>query len=431
MTSDHGTVTLGNGDRNLIAGGIKAPIQQLLVGTGFRDRTVRFRGTVAAANEALNTLVYQTVPHYYGPDSLRVSVCDLGNTGTLAQGPTNTGSNATSTAPTYHAPVSHVSDSTRSVMALTAPRFNLTDSLSMPIYVAAVNDPPVATVPTWLLTAYEDSDLYLTGFTVADVDTGGVTGVGAGVGLDGHGNLTVTLTVLHGTVTLEPVDPPGSITFLVGNGTRDRNVTFMGTVAALNQAMNGATFLSAHNWNSLRQSPDSITLFVTDNGQYGAGVPLNDTKIVYVHVIPVNDAPVITVPGETQQYFEQEFWPVVLVETQYPYQDDPWVLGGRFSNRTAISIYDLDLEEADGQLEVVITAVNGTVSITSTSGLQFLRPLGSEPPVALDGGQQNPVNGFGVGRGTCVHCYRTERVFVAQFPSPLPSRPPTSSHTRP
>ncbi len=95
-----GTVTLGNGDRNLIAGGIKAPVHQFINGTGFRDRVVRFRATVAAANVALNTLVYATVPHYYGVDSLTVTVWDLGNTGTLAQGPVSTGSNATSTAPT-------------------------------------------------------------------------------------------------------------------------------------------------------------------------------------------------------------------------------------------------------------------------------------------------------------------------------------------
>jgi hypothetical protein len=304
VATDHGTVTLGNGDRNLIAGGIKAPVQQFVVGTGFRDRVVRFRATVANANVALNTLVYLTVPHYYGPDVLRVSVWDLGNTGTLAMGPVNTGSNASATAYTYHAPVDHSKDSTRGVTAVRARRFSLSDSLTMPINVTAVNDGPVATVPSALLVAYEDSDLSLYGFSVADIDTGGVVGVGSGVGNDSRGLLTVTLTVLHGTVTLQPVLPVGSITITAGTGVRDRNVTFRGLVAHVNQAMWGALFRSAHNWNSLRQSPDSVTLLVQDFGAFGAGLPLSDEATTYVHVVPVNDAPVITVPGQTQVYLE-------------------------------------------------------------------------------------------------------------------------------
>jgi hypothetical protein len=413
IASDHGTVTLGNGDRNLIAGGVKAPVQQLVAGTGFRDRRVRFRATVANANVALNTLVYATVPHYYGPDVLRVSVWDLGNSGTLAAGPTNTGSNATSTAPTHHAPVDHTRDSTRSVTALRAPRWPLSDSLSLPLLVHPVNDGPVAVVPAVLLTAYEDADLYLTGFTVADVDTGGLPGVGSGVANDSRGVLTATLTVLHGTVTLQPVLPNGTITFLVGDGNRDRNVTFRGLEAHLNQAMRGATFKSAHHWNSLRQSPDSITLLVEDHGEFGAGLPLSHEATVYVHVVPVNDAPVITVPGETRIYGENEWYEVSEVAVQYPHEDEPYVLGGRLSNapeqpvyapvgqsgRIPISIFDQDVAEADGQLEVLLTAEHGTLTITATEGLQFLRLPGDEPPIAFEDGQQNPVNGNGVGNG--------------------------------
>ena len=103
------------------------------------------------------------------------------------------------------------------------------------------------------------------------------------------------------------------------------------------------------------------------------------------------------------------------VEVQYPYEDEPWVLGGRLSNpldehpryapvtqsnRTAISIYDLDVFEADGELEVLLTATHGLLTITRTDGLQFLRPFGTEPPIAFEEGQQNPVNGNGVGKGT-------------------------------
>ena len=309
ITSDHGTVTLGGGDRNVIGGGRKAPVQEFVVGTGFRDRFVSFRASVAVANSLLNTLVYCTVPHYYGPDLLTVIVSDLGNTGTLKEGEDNTGSNATSAVVLPYAPVNHEKETTQSVTRPGAPRFPLRDSLSMPIYVAAVNDPPISTVPTSLLFAYEDSWLQIPdpGFFVSDVDAGGEDGKGAGVTIDGFGNLTVTVSVGYGVFTLSLL-MYNNLTFLVGDGVEDRVMTFVGAIPAINAALRNSQFRSAHNWNSLRSSPDFITMLVNDTGSYGADGPLTDAKTAWVHVLPVNDHPVIVVPNQTLAYFETVRW---------------------------------------------------------------------------------------------------------------------------
>ena len=413
--ADHGTVTLGGGDRNLASGGVRSHVQQLVTGTGFRDRLVAFRATVATANAALNTLVYRSVPHYYGPDVLRVHVTDLGNTGVLAPGPTATGANSTVTAPwwvpttgaaTAHAPENHAGDSLRATAADGAPTWPLTDSLSMPVDVAPVNDPPVAFVPEYLLAVHEDSQLVLPAagvlgaFRVEDVDAGGVAGVGSGVGPDSAGNVTVTLAAGHGTVTLTRTDPGPLVQLLDGNGTLDRTVTFRAPVALANQALAGAVYRPAHNWNSLRRAPDTITLTVADAGEFGAGPDggLSDTKTTYVAVVPVNDAPVIFVPNATRAYVEQEALEVVHVETQFPYEDDPHSLTGGTvvgDPLPGIRVEDLDVAEADGALTVTVTAVNGTVTLSATDGLVFA----DDNDAAAAAGVVPPPLGFPGGAG--------------------------------
>lgn len=85
---------------------------------------------------------------------------------------------------------------------------------------------------------------------------------------------------------------------------------------------------------------------------------------------------------------------------QYPFEEEQHILGGGRSNRTAITVADLDVAEADGFLEVNITAFNGTITISDTTGLYFPRLIGFEAPLAMPGGQGMQPNGNGTGRGT-------------------------------
>ncbi|MBB3902799.1 tandem-95 repeat protein [Methylobacterium brachythecii] len=147
------------------------------------------------------------------------------------------------------------------------------------VKVIAVDDPPVNTVPT-ARTINEDTNLVFssangTAITVSDVDAEG-------------GNLTTTLSVLHGVISLGSTSGLASF---AGNGTG--TVTLTGTVTAINAALNGTTYTPAADYNG----NDTLTVTTNDNGNTGTGGPQSDTDMVSITVTPVNDAPVLDLDG--------------------------------------------------------------------------------------------------------------------------------------
>lgn len=148
------------------------------------------------------------------------------------------------------------------------------------INVAAVNDAPVNTVPT-ARTVAEDTDLSVTGLSIADVDA--------------TGSMTVTLAVTQGKIT---VASAAGVTAAAGtNGTA--SVTLTGTVAAINSALsatNGVVYKGKLNYNG----PDTLTMTTSDGGSTGTGGALTDTDTVGITVTAVNDPPVFlsTVPKQ-------------------------------------------------------------------------------------------------------------------------------------
>ncbi len=146
------------------------------------------------------------------------------------------------------------------------------------IIVAPVNDAPVVTVPG-TQTVNEDTDLYVTGMAVSDVDAA-------------NDPIMVTLTTTHGILTLR-TDVTGGIEAgeIVGNGTGAITVT--STVAKIDAtlgASQGLKYRGSQDYNG----PDSLTVTANDQGHNGLGSPLSDTKTVAITVNAVNDAPVQT-----------------------------------------------------------------------------------------------------------------------------------------
>lgn len=136
--------------------------------------------------------------------------------------------------------------------------------------VTAVNDAPVNTVPA-AQTVNEDTNLAITGLSVADVDAG-------------SSNITVTLSVLHGTITVAAAT---GVT-LDTNGTA--SVTLTGTLAAINSALaasNGVVYRGVLNYNGA----DTLTMLTSDGSNTGTGGALTDSDTVAITVTPVNDAP--------------------------------------------------------------------------------------------------------------------------------------------
>jgi parallel beta-helix repeat protein/VCBS repeat-containing protein len=146
-------------------------------------------------------------------------------------------------------------------------------SASTTIAITPVNDAPVNTLPGGA-TAFEDTPLMYAGasqISITDVDAGGLP-------------LQVALNASNGVMTLGGI---AGLTFTSGNGTLDTSMTFTGTVAAINAALNGLTFTPDLNyWGSA-----FITMTTSDLGASGAGGAQTDTDLATIDVLPVNDAP--------------------------------------------------------------------------------------------------------------------------------------------
>src|SRR5262249_44471493 len=145
-----------------------------------------------------NGLVYRGNLNFNGADTLTVTANDLGNTG--SGGP-------------------------------------MSDTKTVAITLAAVNDAPVVTVPG-PHSGSEDTDPPITGVSVFDVDAG-------------NANIQLMLTVTQGIVTVR-TDVVGGITAgqVTGNGTANVVITApQGAINATLAAVNGLVYRGNLNFN--------------------------------------------------------------------------------------------------------------------------------------------------------------------------------------
>jgi len=273
------TLTVTNGTLTVIAGG------------GVADNgtnSVTIIGTVAEVNAALATVTYTPTANFNGPATLTMTTNDGGNTGAGGG----------------------------------------TDQVSMvAITVNAVNDDPVNTVPAAQATN-EDTDLVFSNGTgnplaVADVDAGA-------------GNITTTLTVTNGTLT---VVAGGGVT---DNGTS--SVTIIGTVAEVNAALATVTYTPTANFNG----PATLTMTTNDGGNSGAGGGTDQVSMVAITVNAVNDDPVNTVPA-----------------VQATNEDTDLV----FSNGTGNPLAVADVDAGAGNITSTLTVTNGTLTVVAGGGV--------------------------------------------------------------
>ena len=143
------------------------------------------------------------------------------------------------------------------------------------------NTAPVNTVPG-IQTMNEDGTLVFSAgngnqISIADTDAG-------------SNALQVTLTGTNGTITLSGTT---GLTFSVGDGTADATMTFTGTAANINTALNGLSFAPTANFNG----GASLQIVTNDQGNTGTGGAQSDTDTVNITVNPVNDAPVLDNSG--------------------------------------------------------------------------------------------------------------------------------------
>ncbi len=212
------------------------------------------------------------------------------------------------------------------VAGLRSVRFQLNDGsfgLSIPVSrvvdVVAVNDAPVNQLPIGSLSTLEDTPLIINGLSVSDVDAG-------------VNPIRVVLTITGGTISLNGI----SGLVVSGNGTSVVNA--VGSITALNAALNGMTYTPAAHFSGTAQ----IQIVSDDQGNT-PGAALTDSDTLAIDVVAVNDTPVNTIPNG----------PIAASE------DVPLTLAG-------FSITDPDA--GTGIIRVTWTVAQGSLQINAVPG---------------------------------------------------------------
>ncbi len=284
-------------------------------GDGSADASMTFTGTLPSINTALNGLVITPPLNFIGPSTLQITSFDQGATGNGDPG---------------------------------------ADNDTVNINWAAVNDPPVNTVPA-AQTIVEESSLTFSsgaGNRLSLIDVDATTAL-----------VQVTLTASTGTITL---GSPGLVTFTAGDGTADQGMTFSATLTNLNTALNNTAYSPGANFSGTA----TVTMTSNDLGNSGSGSAGSDVDAVTVNVTGVNDAPVNTVPGAqvTNEDVAREF---------------------STGNGNAIAVADVDAPS----LQVTLTAANGSVTLGSTAGLSFQAGDGTADATVTFTGTVTSING--------------------------------------
>ncbi|MEO1211292.1 MAG: tandem-95 repeat protein, partial [Cyanobacteria bacterium J06638_20] len=230
------------------------------------------------------------------------------------------------------------------------------------IRASNVNDDPEITNPA-TVSVNEDAPLPFTvgnAISISDDDT------------FNSNNNTVTVSVTEGKLTLSDTS------LITGGSNNSDSITLTGSIEDINDALESLSYKGDKNFNG----NDTLTIVANDQGNFGSGGGSDITKTVDITVVPVNDKPKLTAPGDVQTI------------------DNGTALV--FSNATnnAITIDDnADLpNNGNDDFTVTVTVPNGTLAASganvSGSGTDTLTITGTKAEIntALDGLSYSPVD---------------------------------------
>jgi hypothetical protein len=270
-----------------------------ITGDGTADAGMSFTGTIAAINAALDGLTFAPTTDYIGPASIQIVTDDLGNSGAGVA---------------------------------------MVDNDTVNITVGAANDAPVNVIPGAQSTNEDIPLVFSSGngnqISISDSDAGG-------------NPVRVSLLAANGTVTLNQT---AGLSFITGDGAADASMSFTGTIAAINAALDGLALTPITDF----AGTASLQIVTNDQGNTGIGGAQFVTDTINVTVAAVNDSPAITVPGAQST-------------------------GGAvvFSSAQGNAIVLTDPDAGGSTLELVLDGANGTMTLGSTAGIAFLEGTGT------------------------------------------------------
>ncbi len=165
---------------------------------------------------------------------------------------------------------------------------NNTSEFSAHIAVTGVNDAPVNSVPGAQVTN-QDTPLV---FSSANGNVISISDVDAG-----SNSVQATVEAANGTLTLNGV---GGLTFTVGDGINDGFMTFTGTLADINAALDGLTFDPTPGFTGSA----GVRIAVDDLGHSASGGPQTDADQVDITVDAINHQLSATNLNQTKTYIE-------------------------------------------------------------------------------------------------------------------------------
>jgi hypothetical protein len=251
-------------------------------------------------------LIYQTVSNFNGDDLLTIVADDLGNFGTGGA---------------------------------------RQDLRTVPLTVLPINDPPEVTVPG---TQFVDEDSVLV-FAPGSIGVFDVEHDREEVPADTPYRLT--LTVGNGSLMIRNNVAGGILADEIqGNGTR--TVVVLAPLDRINTTLASSSNLT-YTPDPNFDDRDVLTLILNDLGSFGAGGPQQDTQTVAIEIRAINDAPVVTVPGD------------LTINENTPWNMAGFNVWDVDSGATPIVVTLMVSGRSDGQLP------SGTLRFVDTSALDF------------------------------------------------------------
>jgi len=223
------------------------------------------------------------------------------------------------------------------------PDIGETDSDTVIIHVTPVNDPPVILLPPGPIAMNEaDPPRVINGIAVDDFDEQ--------ESASPNDVLRVTLSIPAGTGMLSVI-AAGSATVTPSAG--NTSIQIDGLEADIDAILaGGVTYtLPDDDFNSqVNGGPVPLTIRAEDMGSTGTGGPGVQQRVLNIDISPVNDAPVVTLPGGPLNYFENSPATAIDSTASITDVDSPNFGGGSFTVNIVVN------QEATDQIGVDINA---------------------------------------------------------------------------